>query len=838
MSDETLVAIEQALQQLSQTSFVAHRDVVTALPAIRAHGEDAALAWVLASQTLFTHDRDGGKAFIRSSAAAADASGMVEPWTRQALEFAAWRGSWKAIEGFMDNVPQAYRQLGEAGEARWAALGLQWCDQHLDSGIAYFRTPVDVLARGGIEAVEALMTPAEALFKTRRLALGSYLEGALRVRDMLGVDAIEPWARRGADILQAGRLRGEAYFRLESEESIALLLEHMPGFHTAPAQRWLQLILAAWFSERFDLLGSDWSPGKGRAFIETDARALYLPTALPSRDETVLACLHTAGHLQFDSYERRHIDALFRHCGREHPPLDADQRITWRPLFAHYADDMIRFQLIFDLCEDFRIDAAIGRLIPNYLQRLLAASEAAAPPPEPARSYFLRAQASLRMLQGVADERLSVLEPLLDPSATILDAYRIAETLYAGTDLPPIKLAERDAAYLPGRSPNAARPVYPRNRLDLAERGQGEFDRDDVIKNADIRPNPDQRDIPKAAQGDDPDFDIPPEETSGSGGRVGVGIPQPAHVQGHARGPGFSEKGQPYDEWDYRENRFKRNWAWVQQRQLDERNLPLAQQLLEQHANALARMKKALQAQKPTRIKPLRRQYEGDEIDIEAAIAFVAEKRAGLAPKPTIYRQRRVEQPETAVLLLADISTSIMQQTDDGGRVVDRIRSALLLFAAAMEEIGDPYAIAGFASRYRDNVSYYPIKAFDDRFDNETRALIGGLSGRLATRMGAAIRHATRAFDQAPSERRLLLILSDGRPADYDDGGDERYLHEDTRMAVKQASDAGVHAFCITLDPNGGEYLNRIFGPGHYLVLDQINDLPKKLPEMYLKLRA
>jgi nitric oxide reductase activation protein len=193
---------------------------------------------------------------------------------------------------------------------------------------------------------------------------------------------------------------------------------------------------------------------------------------------------------------------------------------------------------------------------------------------------------------------------------------------------------------------------------------------------------------------------------------------------------------------------------------------------------------------------------------------------------------------DTAVTLLADISTSIMQPCPEGGgRIVDRIRAGMLLFAESMEEVGDPYSLAGFASKYRDNVSYYSIKGFDDRLTPHVRAVLGGLSGRLATRMGAAIRHAVTGFDLAPSQRRLLLILSDGRPADYDDGGDERYLHEDTRMAVKEAVDAGVHPFCITLDASGSQYLPQIFGAGHFLVLDHIDDLPKKLPEVYLRLR-
>jgi nitric oxide reductase NorD protein len=154
-----------------------------------------------------------------------------------------------------------------------------------------------------------------------------------------------------------------------------------------------------------------------------------------------------------------------------------------------------------------------------------------------------------------------------------------------------------------------------------------------------------------------------------------------------------------------------------------------------------------------------------------------------------------------------------------------------------MEEVGDSYSIAGFCSKYRDNVSYYTIKDFEEPLSPDIRSTIGGMSGRLATRMGAAIRHATAHFQGIESRRRLLLILSDGRPEDYDDGGDRRYLHEDTRMAVKEAVAKGVHPFCITVDTMANQYLPQIFGQGHYLVLDHINSLPNKLPEIYFRLR-
>jgi nitric oxide reductase activation protein len=242
--------------------------------------------------------------------------------------------------------------------------------------------------------------------------------------------------------------------------------------------------------------------------------------------------------------------------------------------------------------------------------------------------------------------------------------------------------------------------------------------------------------------------------------------------------------------------------------------------------------------QRPSRMAPLRKQLDGDELDIEATVGFVADKRAGLSPKPFIYRRRTTQHRDTAVLLLADMSTSIMARHPRGrGKVVDRLRSGLLMFAEALQDIGDPNAICGFASKHHDNVNYYVVKDFDEAMDADARARIAGISGRLASRMGAAIRHSIRRFDGVEAHHRLLLLLSDGRPADYDDGGDQRYLHEDTRMAMKEAIDAGVHPFCVTLDPSGSEYLPAIFGPGHYLVLDNVDELPRRLPEVYLRLR-
>jgi len=158
---EILAAIQQELVDLEQISFVAHRDTKEALDAIQSQGDEIALEWVRACKALFQHDRDAGKAFIRGSRAVMEASGDVLTWTRQALSFLQWRGSWKALDGFMDQLPAAYHILGAAGEARWAELGIAWCGRHLESGATYFRCPVaELAATHGIAGVEELVLPA------------------------------------------------------------------------------------------------------------------------------------------------------------------------------------------------------------------------------------------------------------------------------------------------------------------------------------------------------------------------------------------------------------------------------------------------------------------------------------------------------------------------------------------------------------------------------------------------------------------------------------------------------------------------------------------------------
>jgi nitric oxide reductase activation protein len=100
--------------------------------------------------------------------------------------------------------------------------------------------------------------------------------------------------------------------------------------------------------------------------------------------------------------------------------------------------------------------------------------------------------------------------------------------------------------------------------------------------------------------------------------------------------------------------------------------------------------------------------------------------------------------------------------------------------------------------------------------------------------MGAAIRHAGHYLSHQRSDKKLLLVLTDGEPSDVD-ADDQYLLIADTAMAVKELDQAGVYTYCINLDPDADDYVKDIFG-NQYTVIDNVERLPEKLPQLFMTL--
>ncbi|MDC8771278.1 nitric oxide reductase activation protein NorD [Roseateles albus] len=226
---------------------------------------------------------------------------------------------------------------------------------------------------------------------------------------------------------------------------------------------------------------------------------------------------------------------------------------------------------------------------------------------------------------------------------------------------------------------------------------------------------------------------------------------------------------------------------------------------------------------------------EGESLDLDAWVRHLAGLRAGSSPDPQVWARHQRGERSLATLLLADLSLSTDAYANNEQRVIDVIRDALYVFGEALQGCGDPFAMLGFSSVRRSQVRIHQIKGFDEAWGRAVQSRVGAIKPGYYTRMGAAIRLATRRLQQRPERQRLLLLLTDGKPNDLD-VYEGRWGIEDTREAVREARRAGLQPFCLSIDEQAQDYLPHLFGHQGWARVARPTELPLRLAGIYSRL--
>jgi hypothetical protein len=288
-----------------------------------------------------------------------------------------------------------------------------------------------------------------------------------------------------------------------------------------------------------------------------------------------------------------------------------------------------------------------------------------------------------------------------------------------------------------------------------------------------------------------------------------------------------------YSEWDYQIQLERPAWATVLEKRAKAGDLQVIDAIVAQYKREIHRMKFLLDAMQPQGVQRIRKLEDGDEIDINAAIQSFTDIRLGNQPDPRIMMRSIRKTRDFSILVLLDLSESTNDKVQDQEYSVRELtQQACVLLADAINKVGDPFAIHGFCSDGRHDVEYYRFKDFDQHWDDEPKARLAGMTGQLSTRMGAAVRHAGHHLKLQRSAKKLLIVITDGEPADID-VRDPQYLRMDTKKAVEEIARYGVTTYCMSLDPRADNYVSRIFGQKNYMVVDHVQRLPEKLPLLY-----
>lgn len=292
--------------------------------------------------------------------------------------------------------------------------------------------------------------------------------------------------------------------------------------------------------------------------------------------------------------------------------------------------------------------------------------------------------------------------------------------------------------------------------------------------------------------------------------------------------------GIPYDEWDHRTRAYRRAWCTVRPQRVTRADPRWAADAALRQRRRILELRRRLERHRAG-LRSLDRQLDGEDVDLAALIDERASAVAGFGGNPRLYTRQEHRRRDFATTVLIDVSLS----TDAwirGRRVLDVARDAVFVLGEVASQLGDRLRVLAFASETRNHCWVWEVLGWNEPW-SAGRARLGGLEPRGYTRIGPAIRHATADLARVGAERKLLLLVSDGKPTDFD-RYEGRYGIADVRQSLREAEQMGLHAHALAVDAVAREWLPDLFGPSAWHVLPRPEQLPDVLTQVYGRLTA
>ncbi len=716
------------------------------------------------------------------------------------------------LTAWLDEVPQVARECGEDVIRDIAAAVLKLASMVSGEVLVLMLSTLPTAARrlGDPDLLRAYLQLLHRLSAKAPRGVRPMLGVLDELLSKLTLSGLRRWVDFGAEAYRRDLPKQAAYFGLESEDSKAVLQQERKGTLFIDEQRRLNFYLRAFWGRDFFLRPAAADYLGFRPFIE--GYAMHLPDAVDdvgtvSGHEFYRAmCAHMASHMVYTSEPlnaeamspaQQYFIALFEDARVEYCAVSEfpGMKGVWRSLMtlpgerSYEHESMALLERIalalLDAGEktgDVEVDTLVERFhtnIANNKNNTLFSMNLGL-------DLFnllnaRRAVPSLRILEG-----LNI--PYRDDNRFIWSAEEFSW--------------EQSTAYLPESQRQVRKHVSVMEMVNEVEVETAGDDAQEVwILSTELFPYEDEGVSYNQMEGKEP-------------------VSEPIH----------------YPEWDYHVQLHRPAWVTVFERRQGRGDPELIDSVLTEHKGVSHRIKQIIDRLRPQGVARQRRLEDGDELDINAAVDAMVTLRIGLQPDLRITMRHVINRRDLAVLILLDLSESTNETVRGTDKtVLELTREACALVATAIDGIGDPFAIHGFASDGRHDVQYYRFKDFEQRLDDDVKSRLAGMKGGLSTRMGAAMRHAGWHLMQRSEKHKLLLIVTDGEPADIDER-DPQYLRMDAKKAAEELRRTGVLSYCLTLDPEADRYVSRIFGGNNYTIIDNVKRLPEKLPTLFASL--
>jgi nitric oxide reductase NorD protein len=290
-----------------------------------------------------------------------------------------------------------------------------------------------------------------------------------------------------------------------------------------------------------------------------------------------------------------------------------------------------------------------------------------------------------------------------------------------------------------------------------------------------------------------------------------------------------------YPEWDYQKRQLKPDYCRLYLEKPDPKELgtgePWLKRALEKQDQNLEQWKHRLSSLINQR-RWRDRQWEGSEISIDAFVRYWGDARFSGWGDARLYSKNYPAARDFSCLILIDQSYS----TDSwvmNRRVLDVELESLAIISQLLGPLREPVAVAGTWSETRNHCHFKLYKDFDDSWA-QLIDHIPSIEPQGYTRLGPAIRHATELLSNQGGKHKLLILLTDGKPTDYD-RYEGRYGVEDIHHACLETTQKGVSLRALTIEKEAKNYFPHLFGAREYQILQNPDDLPESLFRIYLE---
>lgn len=293
---------------------------------------------------------------------------------------------------------------------------------------------------------------------------------------------------------------------------------------------------------------------------------------------------------------------------------------------------------------------------------------------------------------------------------------------------------------------------------------------------------------------------------------------------------GFHHK---YDEWDCSKNTYKYNFCKVYPKSQLKTDSDYYKKTITKNSSTLMGLRKML-TNVNNKMQQQKRQTQGDEFDIDAITDLYVDVHSRRTPSDKIYVSNRKKEKDLSILILLDISLS-SDGYAAGNRVIDVEKEVSILFGEILNEFNIDFSIDSFYSKTRNYSTYLTVKDFDESW-NVAKHKVGAVEPSGYTRIGAALRHAGVRLDKRSTKNKWVILISDGKPNDYDKY-EGKYGVNDVKQALRELNSKNINSYALAIEAEAKYYLPQMFGQNHYQILTTPVELLQSLVKLYEKIK-